>query len=52
MESLSLKLRRIGLPEGELRGLLCYRCNTSIGKFEDNIDIMEKAITYLKSYKQ
>jgi hypothetical protein len=29
-------------------GLLCTRCNTSIGGFDENISIIEKAIQYLK----
>jgi hypothetical protein len=33
---------------GKVRGLLCTRCNTTIGLFEDDIDLMMKAINYLK----
>ncbi len=33
---------------GKVRGLLCTRCNTSIGGFDENISIIEKAIQYLK----
>lgn len=33
----------------KIRGLLCYRCNTALGKFEDNTSLLEKAITYLKT---
>jgi Recombination endonuclease VII len=29
------------------RGLLCWRCNTVLGLFEDNIEWMRKAIIYL-----
>jgi hypothetical protein len=32
---------------GKIRGLLCSRCNTSIGKFEDSIEILQNAIKYL-----
>ena len=35
---------------GKIRGLLCYHCNTAIGKFEENIDAMESAIAYLKKH--
>ena len=35
---------------GQVRGLLCYKCNSGIGSFDDKIDILEKAITYLKKY--
>lgn len=33
---------------GNIRGVLCNSCNTALGKFKDNITILEKAITYLK----
>lgn len=33
---------------GNVRGLLCGRCNLSIGKFEDNIDFLKTAISYLE----
>lgn len=32
-----------------VRGLLCNTCNLAIGYFQDNPDLMEKAIQYLKS---
>lgn len=34
---------------GKVRGLLCSKCNTAIGKFNDDINIIEKAIDYLKN---
>jgi hypothetical protein len=33
---------------GEVRGLLCDSCNGGIGKLKDSIDLLEKAINYLK----
>lgn len=36
---------------GKVRGLLCFRCNTGIGHFQDNIDLMKEAIVYLQSFK-
>ena len=30
------------------RGLLCVHCNTAIGNFNDDIDVMASAISYLK----
>ena len=36
---------------GKVRGLLCFKCNVSIGKFDESIEILEKAITYLKKHK-
>lgn len=32
---------------GEVRGLLCSRCNTGLGLFRDNPDLMLAAVTYL-----
>jgi hypothetical protein len=32
---------------GEVRGLLCHNCNCALGHFKDNIDVLNKAITYL-----
>jgi hypothetical protein len=44
--------RRLALDHnhktGEIRGLLCYRCNTTLGKIDDNIELLEKMVTYLK----
>ena len=31
------------------RGWLCHTCNMGIGSFSDNIDILHKAIEYLKN---
>lgn len=36
---------------GTIRGLLCHKCNVGLGKFEDNVNILSKAITYLKEAK-
>ncbi len=33
---------------GKVRGLLCYQCNTGIGQFQDDVDILTKAIKYIK----
>lgn len=37
---------------GKIRGLLCHTCNTALGKFRDNIDLLEAAIKYLKKYEK
>ena len=37
---------------GEVRGLLCFRCNASIGKFEDDINLLTNAINYLQKYSK
>ena len=36
---------------GKIRGLLCHDCNTSLGKFEDNIQRLQSAIDYLKKQR-
>ena len=36
----------------KVRGLLCMQCNTVLGKVNDNIKILENAITYLKSHNE
>jgi hypothetical protein len=33
---------------GKVRGLLCIRCNTSIGRLEDNADLLRAAIRFLE----
>ena len=32
---------------GKYRGLLCGVCNTGLGAFKDNVEVMQKAIEYL-----
>lgn len=36
---------------GEVRGILCGKCNTGLGLFKDNLESLEKAIEYLKKRK-
>lgn len=33
---------------GKIRGLLCNRCNQAMGKFEDDPDLLEKVVVYLR----
>jgi len=36
---------------GEVRGLLCHRCNVGLGNFQDNPELLLKAYKYLKDFK-
>ena len=36
----------------KVRGLLCYNCNTGLGKFRDNPKILIEAANYIKRHKQ
>jgi len=35
--------------KGHFRGWLCHKCNMGIGHFNDNVDLLHKAVTYLKN---
>lgn len=37
---------------GKVRGLLCFDCNSSLGKFKDSIDNLQRAIEYLNKNKE
>jgi hypothetical protein len=37
---------------GRARGLLCRRCNTSMGMFKDDPVLMQAAVDYLKEHKK
>jgi len=34
---------------GQIRGLLCSRCNQVLGRVEDNVDILQSMIDYLEA---
>lgn len=36
---------------GKIRGLLCFRCNGTLGKFNDDVSLFQKAIDYLSIKK-
>ena len=35
---------------GQLRGILCFRCNNALGDFDDDLGLLRAAIRYLESY--
>ena len=37
---------------GDVRGLLCFRCNTLLGKFRDDPSLLRRAIAYLNSARK
>lgn len=37
---------------GEIRGLLCYQCNTGLGSFRDDSELLRKAIAYLSDRRE
>lgn len=37
---------------GKVRGLLCVKCNASLGMLNDDISLFYKAIEYLKNYEE
>ena len=37
---------------GEIRGLLCRRCNTGLGQFKDNTTYLNNAINYLDNHAE
>lgn len=47
--------RRLALDHNDVtkqnRGILCFSCNSSIGKFKHNIPLLQKAIEYLRRYE-
>ena len=34
---------------GHIRGILCHSCNTSLGGFNDDVELLQNAIDYLKN---
>ena len=36
---------------GKVRGLLCNKCNKALGLFNDNIELIKVAASYLERFK-
>ena len=36
----------------KVRGLLCNKCNRALGYFDDSIQILQKAVKYMKKYEE
>lgn len=49
------QVRRLAIDHdhmtGKVRGILCSDCNTGLGKYRDNIQLLGKAIEYLKQHQ-
>lgn len=37
---------------GKIRGILCYACNVSIGRFDDNPETLRRAAEYLEKFRE
>ena len=37
---------------GQIRGILCLKCNKALGHFKDNIDNLKFALEYIKFYEE
>jgi hypothetical protein len=48
------RIRRLSIDHchktGRARALLCHNCNLTIGRYKDDISLMEKAIEYVKKH--
>lgn len=37
---------------GLIRGLLCFRCNATLGKVEDNVEYLKSMVNYLEQFNE
>lgn len=37
---------------GDVRGLLCRKCNLGLGHFQDNVEYLKRAVRYIQVYSQ
>lgn len=48
------KVKRLSVDHchttGKVRGLLCNKCNTTLGKYEDSIETFERFVEYLSAF--
>lgn len=54
LDNKQLGIRKLAVDHchvtNKIRGLLCFKCNIGLGKFNDSIDELKNAISYLESF--
>lgn len=51
-KSEALSKVRKSLKRLSIRGILCWKCNTALKKFNDNATLMENSAKYIRGYKK
>jgi hypothetical protein len=49
LEDIRIYVDHEHIENGKVRGLLCLQCNTGLGNFQDNTDLLHLAIKYLEN---